>query len=117
MFDLTGKLALVTGAGAASASRMAEALAGAGADIIGVSLDLETGASEVTTAGRGRWALVHAATASTSRDREQVGELAATIASLDRPLDILVNNAGTIVRAPAVDTWRRRLGHACSRPT
>ena len=33
--------------------------------------------------------------------REEVRELAGTIAELDRPLDILVNNAGTIVRAPA----------------
>ena len=87
---------------------MAEALAGAGADVIGVSRNLDPGASEVRrrveSAGRSftgyRVDLAH---------REEVAELAGAIVSLDRPLDILVNNAGTIVRAPAVthgdDAW------------
>ena len=47
MFDLTGKLALVTGCRRGIGLAMAEALAAAGADIIGASQQLEPGASEV----------------------------------------------------------------------
>jgi 2-dehydro-3-deoxy-D-gluconate 5-dehydrogenase len=108
VFDLTGKLALVTGARRGIGLAMAEALAGAGADIIGVSLSLDTGASEVRrrveTAGRAFTGY----RVNLSR-REEIAELVRTIAALDRPLDILVNNAGTIVRAPAAahgdDAW------------
>src|SRR4051794_36417360 len=81
---------------------MAEALACAGADIIGVSLNLDAGASEarrrVEAAGRSFTGSCVALTR-----REEIGELALAITSLDRPLDILVNNAGTIVRAPAAE--------------
>jgi 2-deoxy-D-gluconate 3-dehydrogenase len=108
VFDLTGKLALVTGARRGIGLAMAEALAVAGADIVGVSLHLETGASEarrrVEAAGRS-----FTAYRVNLSQREEVAELAGTIAALDRPLDILVNNAGTIVRAPAIthgdDAW------------
>ena len=47
MFDLTGRLAVVTGCRRGIGLAMAEALAGAGADIVGVSRQLEAEASEV----------------------------------------------------------------------
>ena len=47
MFDLHGKLAVVTGCRRGIGLAMAEALAGAGADIIGVSANLEATGSEV----------------------------------------------------------------------
>ena len=45
--DLTGKVALVTGCKRGIGFAMAEALAEAGADIIGVSASLETGGSAI----------------------------------------------------------------------
>ncbi|MFC9636336.1 SDR family NAD(P)-dependent oxidoreductase, partial [Streptomyces mirabilis] len=56
VFDLTGKLAVVTGARRGIGRAMARALAEAGADIIGVSATLEASGSavekDVTAAGR-----------------------------------------------------------------
>src|SRR4029453_16597596 len=46
-FDLSGRLAVVTGCRRGIGLAMAEALAGAGADIIGVSATLEPDGSEV----------------------------------------------------------------------
>jgi 2-deoxy-D-gluconate 3-dehydrogenase len=101
VFDLTGKLALVTGARRGIGLAMAEALAGAGADVIGVSLSLDPGPSEVRRRVEAAGRTFTGYRVNLSR-REEVAELAGTVAALDRPLDILVNNAGTIVRAPAV---------------
>ncbi len=104
LFDLTGKLAVVTGCRRGIGLAMAEALAQAGADIIGVSA--------TARAGRQRGA------APTSRlpgrtfaglprrpRRPRRGRRARRRDSptADRPIDILVNNAGTIARAPAAD--------------
>ncbi|HEX8629692.1 MAG TPA: SDR family NAD(P)-dependent oxidoreductase, partial [Catenuloplanes sp.] len=47
VFDLTGRLAVVTGARRGIGLAMAEALAAAGADIVGVSAHLEASGSEV----------------------------------------------------------------------
>ena len=46
-FDLTGRLAVVTGCRRGIGFAMAEALAQAGADIIGVSMNLETDGSAI----------------------------------------------------------------------
>jgi 2-deoxy-D-gluconate 3-dehydrogenase len=102
MFDLSGKLALVTGARRGIGFAMARVLAEAGADIIGASAGLELDGSEVQRAveAAGRTFTGHRVDFG---DRAQVVRFAAAIAGGDRPVDILVNNAGTIARSPAVD--------------
>jgi 2-deoxy-D-gluconate 3-dehydrogenase len=101
-FDLTGKVAVVTGAKSGIGKAMSTALAMAGADVIGVSSTLETSGSEVAksveAAGRSFTAYrVDLA------DRPAVAQLAEQLAADVGTVDILVNNAGTIRRAPAAD--------------
>ncbi len=102
IFDLTGRLALVTGANRGLGLAMARALAGAGADVIGVSSSLAAGGSEVEQAvtSLGRSFEGHRVDFA---DRTAVTEFARNLADRDRPVDVLVNNAGTIRRSPAVD--------------
>jgi 2-deoxy-D-gluconate 3-dehydrogenase len=99
-FDLSGKLAVVTGARRGIGRAMALALAEAGADIIGVSANLEPAGSEigkeVTALGRSFEAI-----RTDLADARAVAALGRRLAEQDRPVDILVNNAGTIRRAPA----------------
>jgi len=101
-FDLIGRLAVVTGCRRGIGLAMAEALAAAGADIIGVSASLEPDGSEVArrVEALGRTFTPYRVDLA---DRQAATELAATLAASDRPVDILVNNAGTIRRAPAVE--------------
>ncbi|WP_219417040.1 SDR family oxidoreductase [Pseudonocardia nigra] len=100
LFGLEGQLAVVTGARRGIGLAIAECLAAAGADIIGVSSDLPDGESAVRTAveGRGRKFIPLRADFAV---REQVAALAADLAARD--VDILVNNGGTIRRAPAAE--------------
>jgi 2-deoxy-D-gluconate 3-dehydrogenase len=104
-FDLTGKTAVVTGCRRGIGLAMAEALAAAGADIIGVSAQLEASGSEVAKAveAQGRTFTGYQCDFG---DRDAVRALAATLTASGRsgtPIDILVNNAGTIARAPAAE--------------
>jgi 2-deoxy-D-gluconate 3-dehydrogenase len=112
LFDLSGKLAVVTGCRRGIGLAMAEALARAGADVVGASAQLEATGSEVERR-------VHAAGREFSgyqvdfADRAAVEQFASKLAGGDQVVDILVNNAGTIARAAAVDhdtdTWDRIL--------
>ncbi|MFZ4276694.1 SDR family oxidoreductase [Streptomyces arboris] len=101
-FDLTGRLAVVTGARRGIGRAMACALAEAGADVIGVSAGMEDSGSEVerdvAAAGRSFEAI-----RADFADPEAVRALGADLGGRERPVDILVNNAGTIRRAPAVE--------------
>ena len=110
MFDLTGRLAVVTGARRGIGYAMAEALAAAGADIIGVSATLESAGSAVAEAVQSHGRSFEARTADFA-DRQAVLALGRELA--ERAPDILVNNAGTIERAPALDhpltSWDRVL--------
>jgi len=99
-FDLTGRLAVVTGASRGIGRAIAVSLAEAGADIVAVSATIDPLHSEVgdavTAYGRGFEAL-----ACDFADRAAVDALGAQLAS--REVDILVNNAGVIRRAPAAE--------------
>jgi len=99
LFDLTGTLAVVTGTSRGIGFGMALALAEAGADIIGVSTNLQPG-SDIETAIRGAGRSFEGFSCDFS-DEGAVRALAEQLAS--RPIDILVNNAGTIKRAPAAE--------------
>jgi 2-deoxy-D-gluconate 3-dehydrogenase len=111
-FSLEGQLAVVTGARRGIGLAIADALAAAGADIVGVSLTLEpdggTVRKIVEAKGRQFWPI----TADLS-DRNATYRLLDELTALDRPVDILVNNAGTIHREPAVShslaAWDRVL--------
>ena len=103
LFDLSGKTALVTGAKRGIGRGMAEALASAGADIIGVSATLAPGSEvEQAVTAMGRKFTAHACDFA---DRSAIHDLAG---NLDTVPDILINNAGTILRKPAAehpDDW------------
>lgn len=98
-FDLTGKVALVTGANTGLGQGIALALAEAGADIaaVGRSAPDETRA-RVEALGR-RFAFVEAALDTIAPVADIVAQV---VARLGR-FDILVNNAGTIRRNDALD--------------
>jgi 2-dehydro-3-deoxy-D-gluconate 5-dehydrogenase len=101
-FDLTGRLAVVTGARRGIGRAMARALAEAGADVIGVSASLEESGSEVEKDVRGAGRSFEALRADFA-DPQAVHALGADLAGRERPVDILVNNAGTIRRTPAAE--------------
>jgi 2-deoxy-D-gluconate 3-dehydrogenase len=109
-FDLSGKTAVVTGARRGIGLAIAEALATAGADIVGVSAALEPTGSQVQrrVEATGRTFTAHQVDFA---DRGAVTELAGELAA--GAVDILVNNAGTIERMPAaehpLDMWDRVL--------
>ncbi|WP_426517021.1 SDR family oxidoreductase [Diaminobutyricibacter sp. McL0618] len=108
LFDLTGSLAVVTGASRGIGFAMATALAAAGADIIGVSSGIPPQGSAIadTVASHGR---SFEARAVDFADRDAVIALGDDLR--DRGVDILINNAGTIERQPAeqhaLELWDR----------
>ena len=100
MFSLDGQVVLITGCRRGIGLAMADALAEAGADIIGLSTSLSPDCSDVADAvrrhGRQFWGY-----------RCNLGDRAAVDTVLDQVLDdhpaidVLVNNAGVVHRAPA----------------
>ncbi len=101
-FNLAGKTALVTGCRRGIGRGIAEALASAGADIIGVSASLEASGSAVEKAvtAMGRKFTAHSVDFSC---RQAVTDFCARLAAENITPDILINNAGTIKRKPAAE--------------
>lgn len=101
-FNLSGKVALVTGCKRGIGKEMALALAQAGADIIGVSAALESEGSiveqEVQALGR-----TFKGYSCDFTNRKALHSFIEQVKKDFPIIDILVNNAGTILRAPAAE--------------
>lgn len=104
LFDLTGQVAVVTGASRGLGQYLARALAKAGADLVLTSRDrtrLTAFEAEITSLGR--------RTVSLELDVRSLESIQRTVAAAEAAfghLDILVNNAGCNVRKPALEvTW------------
>lgn len=112
LFDLTGKTALVTGAGRGLGRSMALALAAAGASVaVGsrTAAEIEGVRDEIRALG----VRSEAFTADCSREADCERLVASTIEGLGQ-LDILVNNAGIMIRKPlstlTIEDFREVLG-------
>jgi 2-dehydro-3-deoxy-D-gluconate 5-dehydrogenase len=101
LFRLDGKIALVTGCRRGIGRGYAQALAEAGADIIGVSRHLAPGSQiERDIVALGRQFTPYACDFA---DRAALYQFIDQVKTDFPHLDILVNNAGTIFRKPAAD--------------
>ncbi len=100
-FRIDGKLALVTGCKRGIGKAMAEGLAEAGADIIGVSASLQPGSEvekSVKAIGRNFYPYQ-----CDFADRQSLYSFIHSVKKNFPAIDILINNAGTIKRAPAAE--------------
>jgi NAD(P)-dependent dehydrogenase (short-subunit alcohol dehydrogenase family) len=104
MFDLTGKVAIVTGTSRGLGQYFGRALARAGADLVITSRRLDTLSDfKQEVEGLGRRALPLALDV---RDYDSIQRMAEAAHEHYGKIDILVNNAGCNVRKPALDiTW------------
>jgi 2-deoxy-D-gluconate 3-dehydrogenase len=98
-FDLTGRIAVVTGANSGIGQGIAVALAGAGADIVAVG---RTAPDETRAAVEQTGRRLHAVEADLSSSA-QVAKVIEEAVSRAGAVDILVNNAGMIRRAEALE--------------
>lgn len=103
-FDLSGKVAVVTGASRGLGQQFGRALAKAGADLIITSRSLDSLApfqGEIESLGRKATALELDVTC-----HESIVKFGEQALAACEKIDILVNNAGCNVRKPAIDvTW------------
>jgi len=104
LFDLSGQVAIVTGASRGLGQHMARVLAKAGTDLVITSRDpIHLAAFEAEIKATGRRAL---SLALDVRNLESIKNMVAAADAFYGRLDILVNNAGCNVRKPALDvTW------------
>ncbi|HKO80241.1 MAG TPA: SDR family NAD(P)-dependent oxidoreductase [Chitinophagaceae bacterium] len=101
-FDLTGKIALVTGCNKGIGKAMAIGLAEAGADIIGVSASLEPSGSDIEKEVK-KLGKTFKPYQSDFSERKSIYAFLDKLLNENTGIDILVNNAGTIMRAPAAE--------------
>jgi 2-dehydro-3-deoxy-D-gluconate 5-dehydrogenase len=108
MFELTGKVALVTGGNGGIGLGMARGLAQAGATVVLAARDAAKSASAVQ--GLTLDGLKADAIETDVTDEGQVAQLFQELMLRHGRLDIVVNNAGTNIRKPAhdlsLDEWR-----------
>jgi 2-deoxy-D-gluconate 3-dehydrogenase len=102
LFELKGRKALVTGCKRGIGKAMAEALAEAGADIIGVSASLELAGSEVARSVEGLGRKFYAYKCDFG-NRDSLKGFCEQVKQEHPVIDILVNNAGTILRKPIAE--------------
>jgi len=100
LFNLEGKLAVVTGARRGIGYAIAVGLAQSGANIIGISNHMEMGESKLRAEIEGLGRSFTPLRADFSH-RTEIKNLAERLASCE--VDILINNAGSIERSPALD--------------
>ncbi len=111
-FKLDGKVALVTGCRRGIGRALAQGLAEAGADIIGVSANLALTGSEVEqdVKALGRQFKAYQCD---FKDRQALYRFIGDVKNDFTRIDILVNNAGVLIRQPAVEhsdeTWDKVL--------
>ena len=97
-FDLTGKVAIVTGCDTGLGQGMTLGLAQAGCDIVGINRKIpHDTAAQVLALGR----RFHAIQADLSQENDMSGLVDQAVAAMGR-VDILVNNAGIIRRHDAL---------------
>lgn len=102
LFNLNGKLAVVTGCKRGIGMAMAVALAEAGADIVGVSSSLELNGSEVAQQVEALGRKFYAYQCDFG-NRESLSSFTTSLYTDHPQINILVNNAGTILRKPAAE--------------
>ena len=104
LFDLTGRVAIVTGTSRGLGQQFARALAKSGADLVLTSRHrdhLLAFEKEIKALGRRAIAL-----ALDVRDQQSIEAMAANAEQVFGHIDILVNNAGMNIRKPAIEvTW------------
>lgn len=109
LFDLTGKVAVVTGGAGGIGHAQALGLADAGADVVVASRKLghlEDAAKEIKAKGRQSLAVTVDVV-----DEKSVADMVGNILKVFPHLDILVNAAGIALRQPAdtfpIDEWQQ----------
>src|SRR5258708_33881472 len=103
-FDLTGKIAIITGASRGLGQNFGRALARAGADLVITSRDaavLKPFQAEIGSLGRRALPL-----ALDVRDLDSIQKMVEAATTHYGKIDVLVNNAGCNVRKPALEiSW------------
>jgi NAD(P)-dependent dehydrogenase (short-subunit alcohol dehydrogenase family) len=103
-FDLTGRIAIVTGSSRGLGQYMAIALAKAGAHLI-LTARKKDNCNETIKRINNIGSTAEAFSLEV-REEESIGKFAATISNLYDSIDILVNNAGCNIRKPVTQiTW------------